>query len=544
MCEWPLSSAKTYRDPFNDVELDVVFTDPSGDVKRVPAFWGGEHTWRVRYASPETGRHCYRTECSDTANADLHGKEGEFDVQPYQGGNPLLRHGPLRVTAGGRHLEHADGTSFFWLGDTWWWGLVSEFKWPGEFQELLADRKRKGFNLIQIVAGYVPAMQDGDQRGGNEAGLPWGADYRSLNPGYFDLADLRIDCLVRNGFVPCIFGSWGDWLMKLGLEKMKKHWRYLIARYGAYPVVWSLCGEVFCLYPPNEGANENENEQRRKFLREAWGAVARYVAEVDPYHHPLTAHPVGGSDIRDCLDGDVPLTVAMLQTGHTVASLPDMIKLVTRAREMQPLMPVINGEPIYESIFGSGWQDVQRFALWTCLLAGAAGHTYGAAEGCWHIYHRGREPISLTTGPWGDYEDWRDIAAFPGSGQMQHARRLLERYDWQRFEQHPEWLELWGGTEGMPEDGCFIPRAAGIPGQVRVVYTGLPSYVLSNLKALRGLEPGVSYRAHFFNPRSGTTHDIGPIRSEAGQWQPPKSPDYLDWVIVLETQAARAGRQG
>jgi hypothetical protein len=31
----------------------------------VPAFWAGDATWRVRYASPPTGTHRYRTECSD-----------------------------------------------------------------------------------------------------------------------------------------------------------------------------------------------------------------------------------------------------------------------------------------------------------------------------------------------------------------------------------------------------------------------------------------------------------------------------------------------
>ena len=41
---------------------------------------------RVRHASPNVGRHQYRTECSDTTNADLHGREGELDVQPYEGG--------------------------------------------------------------------------------------------------------------------------------------------------------------------------------------------------------------------------------------------------------------------------------------------------------------------------------------------------------------------------------------------------------------------------------------------------------------------------
>ena len=528
MTEWSFSTGQTYRDPSAEVELDVVFTDPDGEEKRVPAFWAGDGVWRVRYASPKVGRHSYRTDCSDTDNADLHGREGELEIVPYEGTNPLLKHGPLRVAEGGRHLEHVDGTPFFWLGDTWWYGLVREFRWPGEFQELVADRVRKGFNLIQIVVGYVPAMPEGDPRCGNEAGLPWGTDYGTINPRFFDMADLRIDYLVRHGLVPCIFGSWGYWLLKLGVENAKRHWRYLIARYGAYPVVWCLCGEVQCQYPPRPSDAE-ELERNRQFLRDSWSEVGRYLGEIDPYGHPLTAHPNGGAECRDMLDEDVPLTVSMLQTGHSFRSLPHMVEVLARARAREPRLPVINGECVYESIFGSSWQDVQRFAIWSCALGGAAGHTYGAAEGCWQIHHPGQEPFPFTSGVWGEYEDWRDIAAFPGSGQMQHVRRLLERYEWWRFEPHPDWLQIRGEN-----DGCFVPRAAGIPGSVRIVYIPTPSYAMGHLSAVVGIEPSVSYRAFFYDPRSGAELDLGAVHANSGRWQPPRTPNMQDWAIVIE----------
>src|SRR6476659_4375709 len=45
--EWEYSSGKAYADPFNEVELDVVFHDPQGnEIQRVPAFWAGDQTWR------------------------------------------------------------------------------------------------------------------------------------------------------------------------------------------------------------------------------------------------------------------------------------------------------------------------------------------------------------------------------------------------------------------------------------------------------------------------------------------------------------------
>ncbi len=82
-----------------------------------------------------------------------------------------------------------------------------------------------------------------DPRGANEAGFPWEPDYTRLNPAYFDQADLRIAWLARSGLVPAIVGSWGYYLPLMGLAKIKQHWRHMIARWAAYPVVWCLAGE-------------------------------------------------------------------------------------------------------------------------------------------------------------------------------------------------------------------------------------------------------------------------------------------------------------
>src|SRR5215831_5043439 len=74
--ELSFSSTKTYSDPGNDVVLDVVFVGPGGLEHRVPAFWAGAHTWRVRYAPPMPGQYRYRTIANDTVNSSLHGQTG------------------------------------------------------------------------------------------------------------------------------------------------------------------------------------------------------------------------------------------------------------------------------------------------------------------------------------------------------------------------------------------------------------------------------------------------------------------------------------
>src|SRR3989442_13462620 len=95
--EWSYSSGKPYKDPFNEIELDVVFQDAQGQEQRVPAFWAGENNWSVRFAPPAPGRYKYRTVCSDTSNSDLNGRTGELETSTYASDNPLYRHGAVRV---------------------------------------------------------------------------------------------------------------------------------------------------------------------------------------------------------------------------------------------------------------------------------------------------------------------------------------------------------------------------------------------------------------------------------------------------------------
>ena len=101
MAEVSFRSDKDYVDPFNEVELDVVVSEPAGKERRVPAFWSSGEVWRFRYASGTTGVHRYSTRCSDLHNRGLHRVEGEIRIVPYTGDNRLFRHGPVRVAAGG-----------------------------------------------------------------------------------------------------------------------------------------------------------------------------------------------------------------------------------------------------------------------------------------------------------------------------------------------------------------------------------------------------------------------------------------------------------
>lgn len=298
VAEWTFRAEKTYHIPFNEVELTVCFEPAGGGpVQRVPAFWAGGQTWKVRFASPRTGLYRFHSECSDPADGGLHGQTGELRVTAYTGHSPLYRHGPVQVAGDHRHFVHADGAPFFWLGDTWWMGLCQRLEWPKGFRALAADRLNKGFSVVQIVAGLYPDMPAFDPRGENEAGFPWTAGFETINPAYFEAADRRIDYLVAVGLLPCIVGCWGYFLPWLGLDKMKRHWRYLVARYGAYPVTWCLAGEGTMPYYLSEQPQADALAQKQ-----GWTEVARYLHAIDAFARPVTIHPSASG--RLCVDED------------------------------------------------------------------------------------------------------------------------------------------------------------------------------------------------------------------------------------------------
>jgi Protein of unknown function (DUF4038) len=501
----------------------VTFVDPAGREQHIPAFWRGSE-WRVRYASTVPGTHRF--------------DGGELQLASYDGPNPLFRHGPLRLRNDGRRFEHADSTPFLWLGDTWWLACTSRLGWPDEFRRLTDDRVAKGFSVIQLVAGLYPEMPPFDPRGGDE--WPWRDGFSELDPGWWDGADLKLAWLVGEGLVPCVVAAWGYHLLWTGVETMKRHWREVIARWGAYPVVWCLAGEATLPYYPDifgERAGEVQAQ-----LREGWAEVARYVREIDPYARLLTVHPSPGDGCfssYDIFPEDSSLfDFSMLQTGHwDERSFGETLTTLQADLAREPPKPVLNAEVCYEGIMSASWHNTQRFLVWSHLLSGAAGHTYGA-QGLWSM---NTGDFVGEAGSWAD-TTWEEAYRLPGSTHVGIAKRVLERYRWWALEPHPEWVDPHWTT-----DALTLPYAAGIPDEVRIVY--FPSSALVDpprsgspppYKEIRlhGLDSG--WAARYVDPRTGA--DRAPLAVEpdaSGTWTIgggflTSNPSMEDWVLVLE----------
>jgi hypothetical protein len=528
LVEWTFTSAKRHNDPFNELELDVIIRHETGETWRVPAFWSGNDRWRARFSPPRNGHYTMQTICSDPADAGLHDVKAEMDVSPYAGENPLKIHGQIRVSSDHRTFEHADGAPFFWLGDTWWMGLCKRLDWPDGFKKLAADRVEKGFTVVQIVTGLYPDMPAFDPRGANEAGFPWEHDLMHINPSYFDEADRRIGWLVESGLVPCIVGCWGYYLPILGIGKMKQHWRYIIARWGAFPVIWCLAGEAAMPYYLSE-----DKDSDRKLQIKGWTNIGKYVREIDPFHHPVTIHPdqIG----RDQVDDDGVLDFDMLQSGHGgIESAANAVAQIQQERIRKPHMPVVIGEVNYEGIIHGTQDEIQRLTFWASFLSGAAGFTYGA-NGIWQLNSRERPyGPSPHGGNWGD-TPWEEACQFAGSHQLGLARELLMRFRWYDFEPHQEWVE----PAGSPGD-IGAPFAAGIPGKIRIIYFYNPTFPWERVKpAVVAIENNVKYTAWFWDPGSGEEHKAGIVDpDDHGRWQIPLQPRFSDWVLVLDAEGA------
>lgn len=519
--EWSYVSGQQYSDPFNQVEVDAVVTTPSGIEERVPAFWGGGSVWRVRYAPQGPGTYRVRSVCSDKSNPDLHDRTMTLDVQPYDGDNPHYKHGILRVAPDKRHFQHADGTPFFWLGDTWWMGLCKRLSWPDGFQTLTADRVQKGFSIVQIVAGLYPDMPPFDERGANEAGFPWTQDFSRINPAYFDMADVRIQHLADNGLAACVVGFWGYFIPLMGVEKAKQHWRNIIARWSAYPVVWCLAGEGTMPFYLSKTPQKDAAMQKDGLTE-----IARYVHATDPHNHLITIHP--SKSARFCVNDDSLLDFDMLQTGHSDrASVPNTIQTINGSLASTPKMPVLVGEVCYETIMQASRQEVERFMFLACLLSGTAGHTYGA-NGIWQLNTR-KKPYGLSPHghSWGGLP-WEDAAQLPGSGQLGLAKKLLTRYSWWKLQSEPDLISPRWSAENY-----WMPYAGRIPGEAIIAF--LPgSYGNATFRNL----PQATYRAFFYNPASAEETEIGKITPDAsGSWEIAKVPIFQDWVVVLENIA-------
>lgn len=307
---------------------------------------------------------------------------------------------------------------------------------------------------------------------------------------------------------------------------MKKHWDYLIARFGAYPVVWTLCGEVTLAYYSDLGASWPQYKDQ---FRTQWSEVARHIQQNDPFNRLLTVHP--GPGIHD---GQPPiydmeaLDMIMLQSGHKgFQTIPESYRFIKKYQQEYPKQPVIHGEVCFEGMFGSSLHDVQRFLFWSNVLLGTPGYSYGA-EGIWQFNTEselfGASPSGST---WGNVP-WNIAAQYEGSKQLGFGKKLLEKYDWWKLEKAPQFI-----SEYVSDDNILNAPYCAASEKVILIYFTKTGFIKGRT-FLKNLNPNESFSFYFFDPITGKEYPQEKLEPLNGNWTIPTPPIMQDWVLVIE----------
>lgn len=461
--EVSLSSNKQFENPYTNVELNAVFEHESGETYEVPGFWDGDTTWRVRFAPPSSGEWKWETE-SDVQDAGL-AEEGSFTAASHSGSNSIREHGFLQVSDSERSLEHADGTPFFWLGDTVW--SASAKATEQEWHDYLTKRRAQGFSVVQM--NTLPQWDAAKPQRRFPFGENW--DFDSPRPSYFQQLDTLLQEANDHEMIPALVALWFNYVPETNQEwaehpydiprhpmteeEATRYGRYIAARYSAYGTVWLVSGDTD--FP----------EQALDIYRAAGESIQDHAT------HPLcTLHIPGQDRIPENANEEPWIDFQMYQSGHHYAERQhDTFETAEYTRGLEPTRPVLNGEPCYEqwAYFENSDERISRAhtrrAAWWSILAGAnVGITYGA-PGLWHWYRLGEEIVRKSMPI--PYE-LETMVELPGADDYARLKSFLSNFSFETLQ--PAQSVLVGHEKTiraarLPEDGVILvytPEAQSI----------------------------------------------------------------------------------
>ena len=529
--EISLTSTRTYSDPFDQVEVTAEFSGPEGRIIKRQAFWDGDSTWKIRFAPTAMGEWKMVTSCSDITNTGLNAISRSITCKPYSGNLDIYKHGFLKIGDNHRYFVYDDGIPFFYLGDTHWLYIHERFNSsnkegvPSQFKYIVDKRISQGFTVYQTEAIQHHHGQNSEAGGGKHDGKDeepicnfrdgFGvqdiAGFKNIDRKFKYLADKG---LVNANSAICWALDPAEYPDVYTVAYMAKLGKYWAARYGAYPVLWTIAQEI----------DKNMYNHYDSVTINKWFAVAKSLADNDGYHHPLTAH--------------------MENTSSTVASTSwwgkkafhdwwavqwqeginsDLITIAKDFWNQQPAKPSV----LYESPYEGFWTDAKgaRGAGYKAFQSGLFGYGYGA-NGIWNDLYSKNPPDYGT-----DYEmplrylNWYDGANLLGANQLLFFRKFYTGIEWwkqvPRFDD-PAW-------SAFADKNQSLLTTNGQEVYVAYFYNRVPS-----TGKLKNLEKNIPYTAKWFNPRNGNYTLIRTFKTEDGIWTIPDKPDSEDWILIVK----------
>jgi hypothetical protein len=419
----------------------------------------------------------------------------------------------LKVSPNGRYFVDQDGKPFFYLGDTCW--LLFQRLNRDEVEEYLKDRAAKGFTVIQayVIRGLGKRHPDGNGSLLGEAPFI-DRDPAKPNEAFFKNVDFVINRANELGLVMGLVTA-KSWHVNNHPEKVfdeKNAYafgKFLGERYKNNAVLW---------YPGGDSVPGKDEA--------VWVAMAKGLKDGSGGAHLVSYHGSGQTSSSTWFHRAEWLDFNSIQSGHGWAA--KTYRFVDRDYGLSPARPTVDMEPPYEN-HPTGAKtpridshQVRKAAYWN-MLAGAAGHGYGALDLFW-LYKDSDGPF-----PRNGFQPWRKALAYEGARQVGLMRRLFELRPWYKLVPDQSVIAV---GQGEGEDHVRAARAGD--GGFVVVYlpTGRPVSIKMDKVA------GKAVKAQWYDPRKGTWLLIGEYANTGvREFTAPTRGAKEDWVLVLEDAA-------
>ena len=515
--ELTLTSPVKFANPFQDARLSAILVAPSGRQILSPGFWNDEDDWRVRFSPDEEGEWRYDLLLDYTDGERIAEQSGMFVCTPHLEATVFDRHGPVRLAEHKRHLVHADGTPFFWLGDTAWNGPLLSTR--EEWAKYLTVRTRQHFSVVQWVATHWRASPAGDRAG--RAAFR-GRDRISINPVFFQRLDGFVQATTAAGLLNAPVMLWAigagenaeiDPGFGLPEDQAVLLARYMVARWGAYPVAWILAGD---------GKYFGDYAAR-------WRRIGRAVFADDHTAAPVAMHCSGQQWPADEFRGELWLDILGYQSGH--GDSDETLQWIVSGPpanewDKTPRLFQINLEPAYENHVAyhsrqpHSPHSVRQAIYWSLLNAPTAGVTYGG-HGVWGWDDGTRAPTAHPNT--GVPLPWPQALTMPAAEQMAHLAAFFTGIPWHTLRPN---LDLLVEQPGSHDVHKFVLVSAAEDGSLLALYTPVGGALTLNTAMLR---PGLA--ATWCSPRTGQR--IPAQAEQAGDLRRFVTPDAEDWLLVL-----------
>ena len=518
------TSAAQVENPFLDVTIRAAFKGPSGREIIREAYWDGGNFYKISFAPTEVGSWRYRLQAP--AQTELDGQSGEIECVKYGGNLAIYQHGFIKVSGQGRYLAYADDTPFFWLGDTHW-GFVSGERWddsnhPGMdsmFRGMVDKRCTQGYTVYQTnlrpesFMGATHYWEDG-----HEGTLPDVHFYQRE-------VDKRMQYLADHGLVNALGFAWFMSAPRKP-ETYQRLARYIVARYGALPIVWTLAGEV-----------AGYSSGTREACISAWREIALLVEKLDGGYHTLqTAHYTNERPFASYYQNEGWFDFTLNQAGHGdyVISGEDF----QEHRQKYPNKPFVEGEGMYEFVHTleeNGGRiataDMVRRVAYISMQTGGCGYTYGA-QGIWDtVWEKPKEESPFNAfNPHGI--TWFEAVEGEGAKQMGYMRAFYEK---NRFHTLRPFMGCYKSENPFSPEGLFGLFHPYITANddMSTVVLYFTSLTRDSAAAVRYLQ-NKHYMVQWFDPRENCYITVDTAASPSnGEYRLPKRPGSEDWLLVL-----------